>query len=415
MKKTYDHIELLAPAGSYEALQAAIHAGCDAIYFGLGGFNMRANTSQAFTLEDLKQIAHICHEAHVRCYLALNTLIYDGQIEEMKKVIDAVKENDVDAIITFDTSAISYARECGVEVHLSTQHSVSNIEAVKFFSTVADRIVLARELTLEQIKQITHEIEQQKVCGPSGRLMEIEIFIHGAMCVAVSGRCGMSLYMFGTSANCGECSQPCRRAFTVTDKSTGKQLDIENEYVMSTEDLCTIGMLDEILDSGAVSLKIEGRGRAPEYVDEVVRCYREAIDAIREGTYTKEKIAQWNTRLSSVFNRGLSEGFYRGEAFKHWSGEANSRATQKRIYVGMVTHYYPKQSIAEISVQADDLTDGQECLITGTTTGVLRCKAEKMMIDEQTVSNAKQGDCVTLVVPGRVRAKDKLYKLVPTK
>ena len=415
MKKTYDHIELLAPAGSYEALQAAIHAGCDAIYFGLAGFNMRANTSQAFTLEDLKKIVAICHEADIRCYLALNTLVYDEQIDEMKKVIDAVKENQVDAIITFDPSAIAYARERGVEVHISTQHSISNIEAVKFFAAVADRVVLARELTLEQIKHITQEIRTQDVRGPSGKLMEIEIFIHGAMCVAVSGRCGMSLYMFGTSANCGECSQPCRRAFTVTDKSTGKQLDIDNEYVMSTEDLCTIGMLDEILDSGAVSLKIEGRGRAPEYVDEVVRCYKEAIQSIEEGTYTKEKIEQWNTRLGSVFNRGLSEGFYRGEAFKHWSGEANSKATQKRIYVGMVTHYYPKQSVAEISIQADDLVDGQECLITGTTTGVLRCKAEKMMIDEATVSSVKQGDCVTFIVPGRVRAKDKLYKLVPAK
>ena len=407
-------IELLAPAGSYEALQAAIHAGCDAVYFGLEGFNMRTKTAKPFTRDDLAHIASICHEANVKCYLALNTLIYDENIEEMKRAIDAVKHQGVDAIITFDLSAIRYARSIGVEVHISTQHSISNIEALKFFADVADRVVLARELTLEQIKAITHAIQEQNVRGPSGRLVEVEIFIHGAMCVSVSGRCGMSLYLYGTSANCGECSQPCRRAFTVTDKWTGKQLDVENEYVMSTEDLCTIGMIDEILGSGAVSLKIEGRGRAPEYVDEVVRCYREAIDSVREGSYNKEKIAEWNRRLRTVFNRGMSEGFYHGQAFKYWSGKANSKATTKKELVGTVEHFYPDMSVAEVRVHASDLWEGQPCLISGVTTGIVRFVVEDLRLDEQKVRQVVQGDIVTMVVPGRVRQNDKLYKIVET-
>lgn len=410
-QKKYAYVELLAPAGSYEGLQAAIHAGCDAVYFGLEGFNMRAKTAKPFTLEDLAKIASICHEAQVKCYLALNTLVYDENVEEMKRAIDAVKEHGVDAIITFDLSAIRYARSVGVEVHISTQHSISNIEAVKFFADVADRVVLARELTLEQIKVITQAIVDQEIRGPAGRLMEVEIFIHGAMCVSVSGRCGMSLYLYGTSANCGECSQPCRRAFTVTDKWTGKQLDVENEYVMSTEDLCTIGMLDEVLASGAVSLKIEGRGRSPEYVDEVVRCYREAIDAIEDESYHEGKITEWNRRLGTVFNRGMSEGFYRGKAFKYWSGEADSKATQKKVLVGTVEHFYPEVSVAEIRVHASDFMEGQACFFSGVTTGVLRAVAENIRVDGKKAVLAKQGDVLTFVVSGKVRVHDKLYKL----
>lgn len=321
----------------------------------------------------------------------------------------------MDAIITFDLSVLQYAREKEVEVHISTQHSISNIEAVKFFSQWADRLVLARELTLEQIKAITQQIKDDDVRGPSGRLVEIEIFVHGAMCVAVSGRCGMSLYLYGTSANCGECSQPCRRVYTVTDKATGKQMDVDNEYVLSPQDMCTIGMLDEILDSGVVSLKIEGRGRAPEYVDEVVRCYREAIISIKEETFSKEKVEAWNERLGTVYNRGMSEGFYRGQAFKYWSHGSNTKATQKREFVGLVKRYYPKISVAEVAIQATDLLETDSCIVTGRQTGVLRCVPKGMLEEEEKCAHAKQGDIVSFVVPGRVRNGDRLYKFISTK
>lgn len=408
-------IELLAPAGSYEALHAAINAGCDAVYFGVVGFNMRANAAAAFTIEDLREIVRICHEAKVKCYLALNTLVYDESITDMKMVIDAAKEFGVDAVIVFDLSVVQYCREKEVEVHISTQHSISNIDAVKFFAAWADRLVLARELTLEQIKFITKQIKEQNICGPKGRLVEIEVFIHGAMCVAVSGRCGMSLYMYNTSANCGTCSQPCRRAFTVTDKTTKKQLDVDNEYVMSTEDLCTIGMLDEIVASGVVSLKIEGRGRAPEYVDEVVKCYREAIASIDDQSYSKEKIIDWNRRLGTVFNRGMSEGFYRGLAFKYWSGAESSKATQTREFVGVVKNYFSDLSIVECEIQAMPISEGDSCMILSKSEGVIRFDVKEMRKDDVPVSVAPQKTCVTFFVPSPVRRNDKLYKICQQK
>ena len=408
-------IELLAPAGSYEALRAAINAGCDAIYFGVAGFNMRVNSAAASTLDDLREIATICHEANVKCYLALNTLVYDNGIDDMKKVIDAAKESNVDAVIMFDLSVVQYAREKGVEVHISTQHSISNIEAVKFFATYADRLVLARELTLEQIQHITQQIKEQNILGPKGKLVEIEVFIHGAMCVAVSGRCGMSLYMYNTSANCGACSQPCRRAFTITDQATKKQLDVDNEYVMSTEDLCTIGMLDAIIESGVVSLKIEGRGRAPEYVDEVVRCYREAIESVNDETYSKEKIIDWNKRLGTVFNRGMSEGFYRGLAFKYWSGEESSKATQTREFVGVVKNFFAEPSVVEVDIQAMELNEGDECMILSKTEGVIRFTIENMRNEEVPVTHAAQKDLITFKISVPVKRGEKLYKIIPAK
>ncbi len=413
MKQTdLKDIELLAPAGSYEALHAAINAGCDAVYFGVEGFNMRAKSAAQLTTEDIKKIADICHENNVKCYLALNTLVYDQNMKQMQETINAVKEAKVDAVIAFDLSTIAYAKSRGVEVHISTQHSISNIEAVKLFSTWADRMVLARELTLEQIKDITHEIKEQDIRGPKGRLVEIEIFIHGAMCVAVSGRCGMSLYMYNTSANCGSCSQPCRRAFTVTDKATGKQLDVENEYVMSTQDLCTIGMLDEIVASGAVSLKVEGRGRPPEYADVVIGTYREALQAIENNEYNKEGVKKWNTQLETVFNRGLSEGFYRGLAYKYWSHGSDSKATRKKVFIGRVLHYFSKQSVAEVAVQANPYALGEEGLFSGKTTGFLRLTPEEIWCDEASVKEVKQGDVMTVKVPSRVRKNDSFYKIV---
>lgn len=406
--------ELLAPAGSYESLHAAINAGCDAVYFGVAGFNMRANTAAAFTIDDLKEIVRICHEKSVKCYLALNTLVYDQDVEDMKRVIDAVKEFGVDAVIVFDLSVVHYAKQQGVEVHISTQHSISNIEAVKMFSAWADRLVLARELTLEQIRTIIREIKEQNIRGPKGNLVEIEVFIHGAMCVAVSGRCGMSLYMYNTSANCGSCSQPCRRGYTVTDKATGKQLDIDNEYVMSTEDLCTIGMLDEIVASGVASLKIEGRGRAPEYVDQVVRCYREAIQSIAEGTYSQALVDQWNEKLGTVFNRGMSEGFYMGKAFEYWSRGPNSRATQKREFVGLVRNYFPKAGMVECEIQALPIEVGEECLITSKTAGVIKCTIESLRVEDQPVQRAEQKMFVTFPIDAAVKRGDCLYKLTKT-
>lgn len=404
--------ELLAPAGSYPALMAAINAGADAIYFGVDGFNMRQNNSQRFTLDDLQEIAKRCHEHKIKCYLALNTLVYDENMAGMHQVIDAAKANGIDALIMFDPSAIEYARSIGIEVHISTQHSISNIETVKFFSRWADRMVLARELSLEQIKKIIDEIKKQNIRGPKGNLIEIEIFIHGAMCVSVSGRCGMSLYMNNTSANCGECTQPCRRAYEVKDTQTGKSLVIDNQFVMSPEDLCTIGLLDEIMATGAASLKIEGRGRAPEYVETVVRTYREAMTAVENKTYNEEKIKIWNERLGTVFNKGLSDGFYRGKAWKYWSGAAGNKASQVKEFVGTVVKYYPKIQVAEIDVHASELSDGDEAMFIGKTTGVLRVQPEAMMIDEKPVKKVKQGDAVTFTVPSPVRRGDKLYKVV---
>lgn len=407
-----DQIEILAPAGSFANLRTAINAGCDAIYFGVDGFNMRQNNSAKFDLDDLQRIAEICHDNNIRCYLALNTLIYDQNITKMKAVVDAVKESGVDAIITYDMSVLNYAKEIGVEVHISTQHSLANIEAIKFFSTWADRMVLARELSLVDVKYIVDEIKTQNITGPKGNLIEIEIFVHGAMCVSVSGRCGMSLYMNKTSANCGECTQPCRRPYKITDEFTGNSLVVDNQFVMSPEDLCTIGMLDEIINTGAISLKFEGRGRSPEYVDTVIRTYRAAVESIKEDTYTEEKIKQWNKDLGTVFNKGLSDGFYRGKPWGYWSGVSGNKATQQKKLVGTVKKFYPKISVAEVEIHASEMTDEDKAIFVGPITGVVRCEPKNIMVDEKSTSKIKQGDLATFVVPSRVRAGDKLYKFV---
>lgn len=404
--------ELLAPIGSFEMLTAAINAGCDTVYFGVAGLNMRVNTTKQFDLNDLREIAETCHKAKIKCYLALNTLIYDNEVEEMKKTVDAAKEAGVDAIICFDPSAIEYIKSIGMEVHISTQHSISNIEAVKFFSQWADRVVLARELTLEQINYICQQIREHNICGPKGNLVEIEIFVHGAMCVSVSGRCGMSLYMADTSANRGACSQPCRRAYTVTDKASKKELEIDNCFVMSPEDLCTVGMLDEIIATGVACLKLEGRGRSPEYVDTVVRCYREAIDAIADKSFAKEKVEDWNERLGTVFNRGLSDGFYRGKAWQYWAGMGGNKSSQVKELVGTVIKYYPKIKVVEINVHASDVSEGDELLLIGRTSGVVKAKATDMLIDESPIKLANKGDVITFKLDEKVRPNDKMYKIV---
>ncbi len=406
-----DHIdmpELLAPVGSLESLTAAINAGCDAVYFGVTQLNMRAASVNNFTVQDMKAVAETCHKRGVKCYLTLNTILYDHDLKLTKVIIDAVKAYGVDAIIASDMAAVMYAREVGVEVHLSTQMSISNIGTIKFYAAVADRIVLARELNLLMIKKICDEIKVQNVTGPSGRLVEIEVFIHGAMCVALSGRCSMSLYTHNSSANRGACKQNCRRTYTVTDED-GNQLKIDNNFVMSPEDLCTIGLLDQIVDSGVAVLKIEGRGRSPEYVDTVVRCYREALSAIKDGTYTKEKIDGWMQSLESVYNRGLGTGFYLGKQMKEWSGAYGSKATQEKEYVGDVLNYFAKAGVIEVEVRSGTVTEGQEYVIIGPKTGVFRGQVKDIFVNDEKRTSADRGSRFTLKVADRIRAKDKFY------
>lgn len=410
--KSKNKPEILSPAGTYESLSAAINAGCDAVYFGVTQLNMRAASLNNFTLQDLKKIADICHKANVRCYLTINTILYEHDMNLTKMIIKAVKENGVDAIIVSDMAAVMFARELGVECHLSTQMSISNIETIKFYSSVSDRIVLARELNLQMIKNICEGIVAQDIRGPKGNLIEIETFVHGAMCVAVSGRCGMSLFTDNSSANRGACKQNCRRSYKVTDEN-GNELVIDNNFVMSPEDLCTIGLLDKIVETGVKVLKIEGRGRSPEYVDTVTRCYREAVDAVSDGTYSQEKIDDWYHRLEKVYNRGLGTGFYMGKQMKEWSKAYGSKATEEKSYVGEVVKYYAKAGVAEIEIFADPINEDEEYFIIGPTTGVLRGNAKGMMKDDGILQSVSKGDVITLKVDARVREHDKFYVIRP--
>jgi len=344
-------MELMAPAGSFESLRAAIKAGCDSVYFGVTQLNMRARSSINFSIEDMKEIAKICHESKVLGYLTCNTLLYDHDIKLMKKLIDTAKEAQLDAVIVADVSAMQYASEIGIPVHLSTQLSISNMEGVKFYSKFVERIVLARELNLSQIKKITDEIKEQNIQGPTGKLMEIEVFGHGAMCVAVSGRCGMSLYTDNASANRGVCIQNCRRKYKVTDIETGKELVIDNEYVMSPEDQCTLDFLDKVAFSGVHTLKIEGRGRNPDYVYTVISVYRKALDGLKEGTYTEDTIKGWMEELGKVYNRGLGGGYFLGRQQSKWAGDRGNKSPFEKIFIGRITHYYPKSKVAALQVE----------------------------------------------------------------
>ena len=409
--KKYNVI-LLAPAGSFACLTAAINAGCNAVYFGVNKLNMRVHSSKNFKLEDLKKVAKICRDNNVRSYLTLNSILYDSDIKVAKQIIDKAEEAKVNGIIAQDLAVITYAKEKGVEVTISTQLSISNLDAVKFYSKWADRITLARELDLRKIKYICGEIKKQKIKGPKGRLVEIEIFIHGAMCVAISGRCGMSLLTTNYSANRGQCLQPCRRTYKVIDTETNQALKIKNQFVMSPEDLCTIGFLDEILDTGAKVLKIEGRARSPEYIDRVVRIYRQAIDSINSGTYTKDNMKKWNKDLKTVYNRGLSDGYYLGKKFREWSGIYGSKATKKKEFLGNVKKYYPKISVVELKLQTRSISQGDEYLIIGDKTGVVRGKTPKILLNEKEIRIAKKGDLITFKVKGKTREGDKVYKVI---
>ena len=409
---TTGKIELMAPAGSFESLQAALDNGADSVYFGVEQLNMRARSSINFTLDDLDEIARRCKEKNVRTYLTLNTIIYDHDLSIIKTLLDRAKQAHITAVIAMDQAVIAYARQIGMEVHISTQINITNIETVKFYALFADTMVMSRELSLRQIKKICEQIEREQVKGPSGNLVEVEIFGHGALCMAVSGKCYLSLHSHNSSANRGACKQNCRKKYTVIDQESGFEIELDNEYMMSPKDLCTLDFLDQAIDTGAKVLKIEGRGRAPEYVATVIRTYREAIDAYYEGTYTKEKVEKWMEALATVYNRGFWGGYYLGQKLGEWSGVPGSQATQKKVYIGKAMHFFPKTNISEFKIEAFDIKRGDKLLITGPTTGVQELILEDMYVNDQLSESAKKGDSCTFRTEFRTRPSDKLYKIV---
>lgn len=412
MSNNKSNVELMAPVGSFESMMAGIHAGCDSIYFGITKLNMRAKSSSNFDFDDLDRIVDICGTHGVKTYLTLNTLLYDGDLSLAYEIIDRAREANINAVIASDMAAILYANQVGQPVHISTQLSVSNVEAVRFYAQYSNMIVLARELTLPMVKQICEQIQEEDIRGTDGELLKIEIFGHGAICVATSGRCHMSLLTHNSSAQRGACVQNCRREYIVTAVGTNTQLKLENNYVMSPSDLCTIGLLDELVASGISTLKIEGRGRTPRYVDTVITCYREALDAIADGTYTEDKITDWNQRLGTVYNRGMSGGFYMGKPFIEWSGVYGNKATKRRELIGVVNNYYTKAKIAEVQVNSSMITNEDEYQFTGVTTGVLTGKNPVLWVDEHEVQAAQKGDIVTFKVESKVRRGDRLYRMV---
>lgn len=410
MKNRKHNVELLAPVGSYESLQAAIQNGADAVYFGVGQINMRSQSAANFDLDDLKKIANICREKNIKSYLTVNTVLYDHDLKIMKQVIDAAKKNKISAVIVSDMAAIQYAHKIKIPLHISTQMSISNIESLKFFSKYAEQIVLARELSMEMIAKIIKQIKKEKITNPYGKLIPIEVFAHGALCVAISGRCSMSLYNENSSANRGACRQMCRRKYKVTDLETNKELVLDNEYVMSPKDICTIGFLKDFIATGISSLKIEGRGRSPEYVATVIKTYREALDSINNGTYTIKKVQAWEKNLGAVFNRGMSDGYYMSKPLHEWAASANSQASEKKLFAGVVKHYFSKANIAEVNLQAQDIKVGDKFSISGKTTGVLFGEVKSIGLQDKSKSKkAKQGQIITIPVDKVVRKNDKLY------
>ena len=406
-------IELMSPAGDFTSMQAAIDNGADSIYFGVEQLNMRARASMNFTLDDLPEISRRCSEKDVRTYLTLNTIVYDHDLSLIKTLLDKAKAANLTAVIAMDQAVISYARQIGMDVHISTQINITNIETVKFYALFADTMVMSRELSMSQIKKICNQIVKEQVKGPSGNLVEVEIFGHGALCMAVSGKCYLSLHSANSSANRGACKQNCRKKYTVIDQETGFEIELDNEYMMSPKDLCTISFLDQIVDAGVSVLKIEGRGRAPEYVATVTKCYREAIDSIAERTYSEEKVVEWMIELDTVYNRGFWGGYYLGQELGEWSAENGSAATQKKVYIGKGRHFYPKSNIAEFLIEAYDLTVGDKVLVQGPTTGSQEMVLEAMRVDQKPdAEKATKSDVVTFKTDFKVRPSDKLYKIV---
>lgn len=412
MDKNINEFEIMAPVGSRESLAAAIHAGANSVYFGIGKLNMRSHSANHFTIDDLKEIAETCNAQNIKTYLTVNTVIYGEDITTMHEIIDAAKAANITAVIASDVAVMMYCRQVGVEVHLSTQLNISNIDALKFYAQFADVAVLARELNMDQVKEIHEQIIKQNICGPKGQPIRIEMFCHGAFCMAISGKCYMSLHDANRSANRGECVQICRRSYTVTDNETGNQLEIDNKYIMSPKDLKTIRFIDRMMDSGVRVFKIEGRARGPEYVHTVVTCYREAIQSVLDGTFTEDKKDKWDERLSTVFNRGFWDGYYQGQKMGEWTKEYGNKATEKKVLIGKVMKYFSRLGVAEIAVEANTFAKGDKLLITGNTTGAMFLNAEEIRYDLKPVDVAEQGWRVSIPVPDKVRPNDKLFKLI---
>ena len=412
MQHSVSDYEIMSPVGSYESLMAAIQGGADSIYFGIEGLNMRAKSSNNFTIDDLHQIAQICREHHIKSYLTVNTIIYNNDMQLMQRIIDAAKEARLSAIIAADVAALMYARSIGVEVHLSTQLNITNTESLKFYAQFADVVVLARELNLDQVAAIHRDIVEQQIKGPSGELIRIEMFAHGALCMAVSGKCYLSLHEKNLSANRGACNQICRRGYTVKDRDSEIELDIDNEYIMSPKDLKTIHFMNKMMDAGVRVFKIEGRARGPEYVRIVTECYKEAVQAYCEGNYTEEKIENWNERLATVFNRGFWDGYYLGQRLGEWTHRYGSGATKRKVYVGKAIKYFGNLGVAEFLVETQSLKQGDELLITGPTTGALFLTADYMRVDLQTVETVSKGEHFSIKTPEKIRPNDQLYKMV---
>lgn len=405
-------MELLSPAGSFESLQAAIQGGADAVYFGIEQLNMRARSSANFSVDDLARIMSTCRSAGIKGYLTLNTILYDHDIKLMQRIVDGAVAEGVDAIIASDHAVLNYARRSKIPVHLSTQTNVSNIEAVEFYSAFADVIVMARELTLTQVSDIVREIDRRVITGPSGSPVKIEIFGHGALCMAISGKCYMSLHTDFASANRGACVQNCRREYVVTDKEDGTEFEIDNEYIMSAKDLCTIDFLDQIVRAGASVLKLEGRGRAPDYVFTVTRCYREALDAIRSGNYDSVKAATWKQELATVYNRGFWDGYYLGRKMGEWADAYGSKATERKIFIGRARNYFDRIQVAEFEMETQSLKVGDKVLVTGPVTGVIYTGVRELRVDVGQVETVVKNDIFSMPLECRVRPSDKLYKIV---
>ena len=408
-------IEIMAPAGSYESLMAAIQGGADSVYFGVEQLNMRAASSNNFTIEDLRKIVAICKKNGLKSYLTVNVVVYDHEIEQMHRIIDVAVESGMTAVIASDLSVINYAFSTGIEIHLSTQLNITNIEALKFYAKWADVVVLARELNLNQVAHIYNCIREQHIKGPKGDLIKIEMFAHGALCMAISGKCYLSLHENNKSANRGECYQTCRKSYIATSMESGYEIEIDNEYIMSPKDLCTIGFLDKIIDAGVKVLKIEGRARSAEYVREVSSCYDEAVKAIENGTYNKEKTDGWRTQLSTVFNRGFWDGYYLGQKMGEWNTNYGSIATKRKVYLGKITNYFRKLNVAEIKLENGDLNKGDTILITGPTTGVVEYMADDIRVDLEVTEKAIKGELCSIKTPDYLRRSDKVYKWVDSK
>ncbi|HPR85129.1 MAG TPA: peptidase U32 family protein [Prolixibacteraceae bacterium] len=407
-----DEIEIMAPVGSYESLIAAIQAGAGSVYFGVEQLNMRARSSNNFTLQDLKQIAETAHSHGVKTYLTVNVVVFDNEIAKLHEIIDAARDAGISAIIASDISAIMYARQVGVEVHISTQVNITNIEAVRFYAQFADVVVLAREMTMDKVAEISRQICEQNIKGPSGDLVRLEMFIHGALCMAVSGKCYLSLHEMDASANRGSCMQTCRRAYVVTDKDTGAELEIDNEYIMSPKDLKTIHFLNKVLDAGVTVLKIEGRARSAEYVYTVIECYREAVQAYFDDEFTDEKVADWDNRLATVFNRGFWDGYYLGQRLGEWSKNYGSLATRRKVYVGKGLNYFSNIKVAEFKLETGPLKIGDEIYITGPTTGLIKTTVSEIQLDMKPVTEAPKGSYISIPMDTKIRKSDKLYKIV---